>query len=180
MNTALLLHDVHGAGGFGSGLLHPLTGPDHLVAMVAVGLWGAQLGKRAAVLLPVAFPLVMALGALLGMSGVALPGVEVGIAASALLLGLAVLAEWRAPLPLAVALVAAFAVLHGHAHGTELPAGEDGLRYSAGFVLSTGLLHAAGIAIGLLSATPRGRLLVRALGAAVAAVGAVYLWRSLS
>ena len=127
------------AAGFLNGLRHPVSGLDHVLAMVAVGLWGAQLGAPAIWLLPVTFPLVMAFGGFLGLLGVPLPGVEVGVAASAILLGSLVAAEARPPLWLGAAVVAFFAVFHGHAHGTELPAGQSGLLYSVGFVTATGL-----------------------------------------
>ena len=106
--------------------------------MIAVGLWGAQLGPPALWLLPVTFPMVMAVGGFLGLLGVALPGVEIGIALSALLLGLMVAIEGKPPLVVAAALVGVFAIFHGHAHGTELPAGQSGLAYSIGFVVATG------------------------------------------
>ena len=166
--------------GFVSGLLHPLSGLDHVLAMVAVGLWGAQLGAPAIWLLPVTFPLVMAFGGFLGLLGVPLPGVEVGIAASAILLGAMVAAESRPPLWLAAALVAFFAVFHGHAHGTELPAGESGLLYSLGFVVATGGLHASGIAIGLIHRWRSGRIALRGAGAAVGVAGLLFLWRALA
>jgi urease accessory protein len=129
------------AGGFLSGLKHPISGLDHIVAMVSVGLWGAQLGRPAIWLLPVTFPMVMAIGGFLGLVGIALPGVEVGIAASAILLGGCVLLEARPPLVLAALLVGVFAIFHGHAHGTELPSGENGFLYSLGFIMATGFLH---------------------------------------
>ena len=168
------------AAGFLNGLRHPVSGLDHVLAMVAVGLWGAQLGAPAIWLLPVTFPLVMALGGFLGLVGVPLPGVEVGVAASAILLGSLVAAEARPPLWLGAAVVAFFAVFHGHAHGTELPPGGDGLLYSVGFVVATGALHAAGIAIGLVHRWPWGRVALRAAGAGVAAAGAGFLWRALA
>ena len=116
--------------------------------MVAVGLWGAQLGAPAVWVLPVAFPMVMAFGGMLGLMGVPLPGIEYGIAASAILLGTAVMFEIRPPLAIAALVVAVFAVFHGHAHGTELPPGQSGLLYSMGFVIATGCLHGVGISIG--------------------------------
>jgi len=112
------------AEGFLAGLHHPVSGLDHVLAMVSVGLWGAQLGAPAVWLLPVTFPMVMAFGGMLGLMGVPLPGVEVAIAVSGIALGLAVLAEWRPPLWSAAAVVGFFAIFHGHAHGTELPAGK--------------------------------------------------------
>lgn len=168
------------AAGFLSGLRHPVSGMDHVLAMVAVGLWGAQLGAPAIWLLPVTFPLVMAFGGFLGLVGVPLPGVEVGVAASALLLGSLVAAEARPPLWLGAAVVAFFAVFHGHAHGTELPAGQSGLLYSVGFVVATGCLHATGITIGLIHHWAWGRTALRTAGAAVAASGAYFLWRALA
>ena len=122
------------AGGFLSGLQHPISGWDHILAMVSVGLWGAQLGAPAIWLLPVTFPIVMAFGGFLGLVGVPFPSVEIGIALSALLLGAAVMTQWRPPLLAAAALVGVFALFHGHAHGAELPPGESGLLYSIGFV----------------------------------------------
>ncbi len=167
------------AAGFLTGLQHPVSGLDHVLAMVAVGLWGAQLGAPAIWLLPVTFPLVMACGGFLGLLGVPLPGVEIGIAASAILLGAMVATQARPPLWLAATAVAFFAVFHGHAHGTELPAGQSGLLYSVGFVAATGCLHATGIAIGLVHRWQWGRIALRIAGAAVAAAGVVFLWRAL-
>lgn len=167
------------AAGFLSGLRHPVSGFDHILAMVAVGLWGAQLGAPAIWVLPIAFPMVMALGGMLGLLGIPVPGVEIGIALSALVLGAMVLFEVRAPLWIAGVMVAVFAVFHGHAHGAELPAGADGLLYSVGFVLATGLLHAFGIAIGLVHRWPAGRVALRGAGAGIAAAGPVFLYGAL-
>jgi urease accessory protein len=164
-----------GDGGLLTGLYHPISGLDHVVAMVAVGLWGAQLGAPALWLLPVAFPLVMALGGLAGVLGVPLPGVEAGIALSGVVLGIMVALALRPPLWLALALVAVFAVLHGHAHGTELPAYGVPILYAAGFVMATGLLHLAGILIGLTGRWTAGALLVRAGGVAVLLIGGWFL-----
>jgi urease accessory protein len=168
------------ATGFLAGLLHPVSGLDHVLAMVAVGLWGAQLGAPAIWLLPVTFPLVMALGGFLGLLGVPLPGVEVGIAASAILLGAAVMTERRLPLYAAAALVGLFAVFHGHAHGTELPPGQSGLLYSLGFVVATGCLHAIGIAIGATHRWPAGRIALRIAGGGVGLAGVFFLWRAIA
>jgi urease accessory protein len=148
--------------------------------MVAVGLWGTQLGAPAIWLLPVVFPMVVACGGFLGLVGIRLPGVEVLIALSAVLLGAMVSGEARPRLAVAAALVGAFAVFHGHAHGAELPAGESALLYSMGFVAGTGLLHATGIAIGLARRWRAGRLAVRGAGAAIAAAGVWFLWRALA
>ena len=171
-----LAHEAGGiAGGFISGFLHPLFGWDHVAAMVAVGLWGAFLGRPAIWLLPVVFPLVMAAGGMLGVLGVPVPWVEVGIAGSALVLGVMVLLAVRPPLVVAAVLVGAFAIFHGHAHGTELPAAANPLAYSVGFVLATGLLHLGGIAFGLLVRWPAGRVAVRAGGGGIAAAGLAFL-----
>jgi urease accessory protein len=130
-------------------------------------------------LLPVIFPLMMACGGFLGLLGVPLPGVELGIAASALLLGAMVATQSRPPLWVAAALVAFFAVFHGHAHGTELPPGQSGLSYSAGFVVATGGLHAVGIVIGLVHRFRVGRIALQVAGAVVALAGVLFLWRAL-
>ncbi|MFI5315743.1 MAG: HupE/UreJ family protein [Myxococcota bacterium] len=166
--------------GFLTGFMHPISGPDHVLAMVAVGLWGAQLGAPAIWALPVAFPMVMALGGMLGLLGVPLPGVECGIAASALMLGGAVTFEVRPPLPVAAALVGVFAIFHGHAHGAELPPGQSALLYSIGFVVATGCLHALGIAIGTVHRFAWGRTLLRVAGAGVATGGVFFLWQAIA
>lgn len=174
-------HEQQGqAAGFITGLLHPASGLDHVVAMVAVGLWGAQLGVPAVWLLPVTFPLMMAFGGFLGLVGVPLPGVETGIATSAILLGAMVALQARPPLALAALLVAFFAVFHGHAHGTELPPGQSGLMYSVGFVVATGLLHAVGISIGLIHRWVAGRVLLRGAGLVVVLAGVFFLWRAVA
>jgi urease accessory protein len=162
-------------GGFIAGFLHPLLGWDHVVAMVAVGLWGAFLGAPAIWVLPVVFPLVMALGGVLGVAGVPIPAVETGIAVSAIVLGAMVALAARPPLAVAAVLVGLFAVFHGHAHGTELPSAANPLVYSLGFVLATGLLHAGGIAFGLLVRWQAGRLAVRGLGGLIGLVGVAFL-----
>jgi urease accessory protein len=164
---------------FLTGFLHPLSGPDHVVAMIAVGLWGAQLGLPALWLLPVTFPMVMAFGGFLGLVGVPIPHVELGIAFSAVLLGLMVATEARPQMVVAATLVGLFAIFHGHAHGTELPAGQSGLMYSIGFVVATGCLHACGIALGLAHKWRSGRLAIRIGGTAIACAGCVFLWRSI-
>lgn len=162
-------------GGFAAGFLHPVRGWDHVVAMVAVGLWGAFLGRPAIWMLPVVFPVVMAFGGVLGIAGVPLPAVEVGIALSAIVLGAMVAAAARPPLPIAAAIVGAFAIFHGHAHGTELPDAASPLAFSLGFVVATGLLHLCGIAFGLLARWPQGRIAVRAGGVVIALVGVGFL-----
>ena len=174
-------HDGTGVvGGFLAGFMHPLAGFDHLLAMLAVGLWGAVLGRPLVFALPVIFPTVMAAGGVLGIAGAPMPPVEIGIALSVLLLGGAIAAAFKAPVWAAALVVAVFAVFHGYAHGAELPAAADPLGYSLGFVLATGLLHLAGIAIGLLHVHPRGMTAIRAVGGLIAAAGVYFLVRAVA
>ena len=176
LGTSLWAHEDAGmAGGFISGLTHPLFGFDHVVAMIAVGLWGAFLGSPALWILPVVFPVVMAFGGALGVLGVEVPLVETGIAASAVVLGLMVALALRPKIAIAAVIVGAFAIFHGHAHGTELPEAASPLAYSIGFVISTGLLHLAGIGLGHFTRWPQGILAVRAGGGVIALVGVGFL-----
>ena len=170
-----LAHTGSSTGGFIGGFAHPLFGPDHVVAMVAVGLWGAFLGPPAIWLLPIVFPVVMAFGGVIGILGVSLPGVETAIALSAVVLGTMVALAARPPLWVAAVLVGGFAIFHGHAHGAELPPGADIVAYSVGFVVATGLLHLTGIAVGLLARWPAGRIAVRTAGGAIALAGVAFL-----
>jgi urease accessory protein len=167
--------DGSAAGGFLGGFAHPLFGLDHVVAMIAVGLWGAFLGAPAIWLLPITFPLVMACGGAIAILGVAVPGVEIGVATSAIVLGGMIALAARPPLFIAAFIVGAFAIFHGHAHGAELPPGSDAVAFSVGFVVATGLLHLAGIAFGLLTRWPAGRIGVRLAGIAIALVGLAFL-----
>jgi urease accessory protein len=167
-----------GASGLGAGLHHPFSGLDHLLAMLAVGLWAAQLGRAARWALPIAFPAVMAVGACLGMLGVSLPGVEIGIALSALVLGALVLTEFRPPVWMASSIVGLFALFHGHAHGMELPANAGAVEYGVGFLAATAALHLIGMAVGSVHQWPVGRALVRVSGVAVAICGALFLWQA--
>ena len=162
-------------GGFQSGFLHPLSGLDHLLAMISVGLWGAFLGRPLIVALPVIFPTVMAFGAALGMANVPLPPVEIGIAFSVLLLGSVIAFNIRAPVWAACLIVAIFAIFHGYAHGRELPSAADPVGYAVGFMLATGLLHLLGIGLGLINEIPRGKIVTRSMGGAVAVCGAVFM-----
>jgi urease accessory protein len=166
------------ASGFLSGVRHPISGLDHVLAMIAVGLWGAQLGAPAIWVLPVAFPMVMALGGMMGLLGIPLPGTEYGIAASMILLGGVVLFELKPPLWAAALLVSFFAIFHGHAHGTELPPGQDGLLYSMGFVCATGCLHGVGVSIGLVHRWTWGQMFLRLSGGFISAMGMYFLWKS--
>lgn len=163
------------SGGFIAGFEHPISGLDHVVAMVAVGLWGAQLGKPAIWVLPVTFPLVMAFGGVLGGLGVPIPGIEFGIALSAILLGAMVLLAARPPLWVAGLMVAVFAIFHGYAHGAELPKSADPISYAAGFVIATGSLHVVGIVIGTVNRWKFGHRLLQIGGGAISAVGTYFL-----
>lgn len=176
MTSTSMAHVGDGAvGGFASGLAHPVFGLDHLLAMLAVGIWGAQMGGRRVWTLPVTFPLIMALGGIAGMAGLSLPHVETGIALSVLALGLAIAFAWKPFEPVALALIAVFAVFHGYAHGAELPEAADPAAYAVGFVLATGAIHVAGIGIGLLVGSLFSGRISRAFGAAIAASGVYFL-----
>lgn len=179
MPSAALAHTGVGpTHGFVHGFVHPLLGFDHLLAMVAVGLWAAQRGGRAVWALPAAFVGAMIVGGAIGVSGLQIPAVEAGILASVLLLGAAIAIAASPALPLATGVVAIFALFHGHAHGTEMPVAVSGLFYGAGFAAATALLHAAGVALVLsvrhLLGTER-QAWLRFAGAAIACAGVV-LW----
>ena len=156
---------------FATGAAHPLSGWDHLAAMVAVGLWAAQLGGRNRWLVPAAFVGVMILGAALGTAGLSVPAVEHGIAASLLALGLFIAATVRVPTLAAMAAVGAFAFFHGAAHGAEMPASAGGLGYGIGFVAATILLHVTGLGVGL--ALKSQTIVTRWAGGAVALAGII-------
>ncbi|KQZ31853.1 urease accessory protein [Mesorhizobium sp. Root552] len=165
---------VGDTGGFAHGFMHPIGGIDHILAMVMVGLFAAQLGGRAMWLVPAAFVGVMAIGGVVGFSGLPLPFVELGIGLSIVVLGAAVAFGLKPVVAAATGLVGFFAVFHGFAHGAEMPDSVAGLAYGAGFVVATALLHAAGLGIGLLAASsagPRGETMVRAAGALTAVAG---------
>ena len=157
--------------GFAAGFLHPLMGLDHMLAMLGVGVWAAQLGKRATWLVPAAFVAVMIAGAGLALSGIAMPMVEFGIAGSVLVIGALIAFGTRMPVGLAMSLVGLFALFHGHAHGTELPGFAHPAAYGAGFVTATALLHAGGLGIAFLVRRHAARLPFRIAGAMMAAVG---------
>lgn len=170
-------HGTVNSGKFIDGFLHPVTGLDHLVAMVAVGLWGAQLRAPAIWLLPITFPMVMAVGGFLGLIGVPIPGVDAGVALSGLVLGLCVAFVVRpAALWIPAVIVAVFGLLHGHAHGTAMPMSGSPVAFGTGFVVATGLLHLAGILIGLLERWTWGAWVVRASGAVIALTACVSLF----
>ena len=171
--TGALAHAEGGTAGTGflTGFLHPLGGPDHVLAMLAVGMWGAQLGYPAIWVLPVAFPQVMALGGVAGILGVPLSGIELGVTVSVIVLGSMIALDRRPPLWAAFLVVSFFAVFHGYAHGAELPGKTGAVAYSAGFVTATGLIHLTGIGIGLVVKLPHGVKMLRAGGSAIAAAG---------
>ena len=156
---------------FAAGFKHPWTGLDHMLAMVAVGLWAGLNGGRALWVWPVAFVGVMVAGGALGFADVPLPMVEPGILASVVVLGLLVLAAAQLPVAPGAVIVAVFALLHGHAHGAELPAEASAVTYAAGFAIATAILHAIGLGVAHLAQSERGKLLVRGAGALVAAGG---------
>ncbi|MER8695587.1 HupE/UreJ family protein [Mesorhizobium opportunistum] len=153
-----------------AGFMHPLSGLDHMTVMVAVGLWAALKGGKAIWAWPAAFAGVMLVGGALGMLHMPLPFVEPGILASVVAFGLLVALATDLPVSTGAAIIALFALFHGHAHGTEVPENAGGLEYMAGFAVATVLLHAAGIAVAL-SLGQRFRGLARIAGAACAAVG---------
>lgn len=163
-------------GGFLSGFKHPVSGLDHMAAMFAVGIWGVFLGGRAVWILPVVFPVVMAIGGAAGILGLPLPGVEPGIALSAMVLGLMVALAVKPQLWIASVIVGIFAIFHGYAHGKELPKSDNALAYAVGFVIATGVLHLAGIAFGELTRWPKWRIAVRLCGGGIAAIGVGFLF----
>ena len=176
LTSVAVAHDGTGiAGGFLSGFTHPIGGLDHVTAMFAVGLWGFFLGRPAMWILPVVFPLVMAGGGVLGLLGVPVPMIEPGIAVSSIVLGLLIALAVKAPLWVASIIVGALAIFHGYAHGAELPSAANPLAYSIGFVISTGLLHLAGIAFGELGRFSWGKYVVRAGGGLIALAGVGFL-----
>lgn len=163
---------VDHAAGLVHGFMHPVGGLDHVLAMVAVGLFAAVIGGRALWLVPASFVSFMLVGGALGMMGADVPFVEAGIALSVVVLGAAVAMRWQAPLAVAMALAAVFAIFHGHAHGAEMPADASGAAYALGFMAATVLLHGAGVAAGLGLARVIDSRVLRVGGAAIAAAGA--------
>jgi len=160
--------------GFAHGFTHPVSGLDHVLAMILVGVLAWQLGGRALWLVPTTFVSVMAIGGALGMMGISVPFVEAGIAFSVIVLGAVVALDIRAPLAIAVGVVGLFAIFHGHAHGSEMPATAGGVAYAAGFMLATATLHIAGIALGYLLAKMserQGSMVMRSAGGTAALAG---------
>ena len=169
-------HSAKGlTGGFAAGFLHPFLGLDHLLAMVSVGLWGAFLGRPMIAALPVIFPAVMAFGALLAILNMPQPPIESGIALSVLALGAAIAFGYRAPVWLAGSLTGLFGLFHGYAHGSEIPSLADPVAFSTGFVLATGLLHVAGIGLGMAHRFKVGALAIRGAGAVISLCGVYFL-----
>ncbi len=174
--AALGAAPTHAHGFAGSGWLHPLTGPDHMLAMLAVGAWSAQMGGRAIWTVPSAFVCAMAAGAIAELSGWALLGTEIVIAVSVLALGVAIALDRRLVWPLAASATALFGLAHGAAHGSQLPGTADTATYVVGFLVTTAGLHVAGAAGGLLLLEcTNGRPLIRVAGAATAVVGCLLL-----
>lgn len=160
------------------GFSHPLGGLDHVLAMVGVGLFAALLGGRALWAVPLSFVAMTAMGGALGMAGAHLPVVEAGVGLSVFAIGVMVALQWRFPLAIAAALAGLFAVFHGYAHGVEMPVSASGIRYGAGFVFATALLHCAGIGLGLalgLFADRHKARLAQAGGGAMAVAGIAML-----
>jgi urease accessory protein len=161
-------------GSFATGLTHPFSGVDHILAMVAVGLWAAQIGGRARWIVPASFVSMMAVGFLLAMNGVALPFVEPGILASVVGLGLLVALAIKTPVPVSAAVVGIFALFHGHAHGGELGAATP-LSFAIGFMIATAILHGIGLALGMAIASNR-PVVARTLGIFTMLGGAYLIW----
>jgi urease accessory protein len=175
LHSPALAHVGFHPAGIGDGLAHPFSGIDHVLAMVAVGLWASQLGRPAWWLLPLTFPIVMVFGATLGFADVTLPWAEIGIGVSVLVLGLVIAFALRPSIVVSVVLIALFALVHGYAHGTELPASASALAYGMGFVAATLVLHAIGLGLGIFTNSATGRLAMRGAGAAIAVAGVVLL-----
>ena len=172
--TALAHPGVGAATGFMHGFSHPISGADHLLAMVAVGLWASQIGGRALWAVPCTFVGVMVLGGVLGATGVAVPFVEEGILVSILILGVLIAGAFKLPLVYSSLIVGLFAIFHGHAHGAEMPASTEAASYAAGFAVATAMLHVAGIGLGMLLQKTNLQLISRVAGGAIALSG-VYL-----
>ena len=174
---AALAHPGHdGAGGLVHGFVHPVTGIDHVLAMIAVGVLAAQYGGRALWLVPMSFLVAMAIAGVIGMAGIVVPVAEIGIGVSVVVLGLAIAFQLRPPTFVAMAVVGFFALFHGYAHGAELPDGMTGLSFALGFLLATALLHSTGVGLGLLmQRQASSRRLIQVGGGAMALVGIAVL-----
>jgi urease accessory protein len=172
-----LAHTGHDdASGLAQGFVHPISGIDHVLAMVVVGLLAAQYGGRALWLVPLSFVVAMAIAGVIGMAGIVIPVAEVGISVSVVVLGLAIAFQLRPPTFVAMAVVGFFALFHGYAHGAELPNGITGLSFALGFLFATALLHGTGVGLGLLmQRQASSRRLIQAGGAAMALGGIAVL-----
>jgi urease accessory protein len=170
--TPAFAHSVGSAGGFLSGLTHPVLGFDHLLAMLSVGILSAQMGGRAIWSVPTTFVTVMALGALIGIKNIGIPGVEYGIAVSVLVLGISLAMEKKLLPVWAMLFVGFFAVFHGHAHGTEMPKIVKPMIYAAGFLMGTAGIHVVGVLVGIIaSKSAKGAEILRFIGAGISGVG---------
>jgi len=176
LSSPAMAHITNASGaGFAGGFSHPFSGLDHILAMITVGLWASQLGRPAYWVLPLTFPVVMVMGAILGMMDLPLPWVEIGTAGSVIILGAMVALALKPSLAVSVVLIGLFALMHGHSHGTELPQAASPIAYGAGFLIATVTLHAIGLVIGGTSHRPFARVGLRTAGAAIAATGIVLL-----
>jgi len=175
--AAALAHPGHdGAGGLLHGFVHPVTGIDHVLAMIAVGVLAAQYGGRALWLVPMSFLVAMATAGAIGMAGIPVQIVEAGIGLSVVVLGLMIAFQIKPPTLVAMVVVGFFALFHGYAHGSEMPKGLAGLSFAAGFLIATALLLGAGVGLGrLLQRRALGRRLIQAGGGAMALVGIAVL-----
>ena len=167
-------------GGFLAGFSHPISGLDHILAMMSVGLWGAFLGQPSIWMLPVVFPLIMSIGAVWGILGMPLPFVELGIVLSVIVFGLVIAIRLRPAVWVSTVMVGFFALFHGYAHGVELPANADALSFSMGFVLATGLLHLTGIFIGFITRVPHGEKFLQGGGLLISVTGFFLLKKIIS
>jgi len=160
--------------GFISGFSHPIGGMDHILAMIAVGLWAAQMGGRAIWAIPTSFVTLMILGGVVGILGIPIPYIEEGILVSVLVLGVLIATASRFPVSISALIVGFFAIFHGHAHGTEMPMTAAGFTYGLGFAISTALLHTSGISIGIVFQKFNVEKVVRFAGGGIA-MGGIYL-----
>jgi urease accessory protein len=174
MSPAAFAHPGHLFGnGFSSGLIHPFTGLDHLLAMTAVGLWAAQRGGRYLMVIPASFVAMMILGGVVGSSGLALPLVEPGILGSLVVFGLLIALNARLPLTAGMAIIGGFALFHGYAHAVEMPAHANLAVFGSGMLMGTIMLHLLGIGLGRIGKTQIHEMSLRIAGGSIAAAGVV-------
>jgi urease accessory protein len=173
-STNLFAHPLLGTqSGFSNGFFHPLSGLDHILAMLAVGIWAAQMGGKAKWIIPITFVGIMSVGGMLGMNNISLPFAEIGILVSVVVLGVLILAGVRLPMLVSSILVGVFALCHGHTHGTELPAAASGVMYAIGFALTTIVLHLSGIGFGTAVTKIANEKIVKFSGAVIALMGLI-------